>query len=55
MSGWNKFNAVVYDKKESRTFAVIVWGVTKKTAYDKLRTEYPASKYDISGLGEASK
>lgn len=55
MADWNEFNALVRDRKEDRTFPVIVWGVTKETAYDKLRAEYPASKYEIIGLDEAGK
>lgn len=59
MSDWNKFNALVRDKSGKKhsppVFPVIVWGVTKETAYDKLRIEYPASKYEIIALDEATK
>lgn len=55
MSDWNKFNAIVRDKRKRPrhsppVFPVIVWGVTIETARDKLVGEYPAKHYVIESL-----
>lgn len=58
MSDWNKFNAWMRDrtgKKHSPpVFPVIVWGVTRETAMDKLIAEYPASQYEIVSFDPAT-
>jgi len=59
MSDWKKFNALVRDRSGKKhsppVFPVIVWGVTRYTAYDKLQIEYPANEYEIEEFDEAGK
>lgn len=52
---WTRYTAILSKRADPYNFLVYVWGVTKETAYDKLRIEYPTSKYEIIGLDEASK
>lgn len=50
MTEWNKFKAVMVERATDTEIPVYVYGVTQKTALDKLKAEYSSRKYTLKSM-----